>query len=195
MTTTEYEKKLLNDIVNSILYYDIKKRICSIIVTGSFGRHEETFEFIDKSFKLKSDVEIALVYNSFTSKRYLNNLIENVASKFEEELNLMSLSRRRISKTHNFNNTLFTPRYKTLFTYDLYNGSYTIWGEKLIEKLPIRLSEVDKYEAKRIVANRIAEYIHIENLKKNDNYIKKQWACKIMLSIGSAWLIMHDKYE
>ena len=190
-----YEKNLIASIVENIKKIDSKNRIISIIITGSFGRNEPTYVIIDdNNYKLKSDIEIALVYKKHSRKKYLNSLIKCVSEKYEEDLNLMSISEIRVRKMQNFNNSLLTSKKKTLFTYDLYNGSYTAYGEKIIENKTVTIDEIDCFEAKRIVANRIAEYCYnLNNL--NDEYLKSQWKSKIFLALGTAILLEKKLYK
>lgn len=196
MDIVAYEKKLIKDVVTSIERNGGKKYLSSIILTGSFGRDEPTYK-IDEvgNLELKSDVEIALIYHK--NKEKVEKIISNVLREFEEDLNLMTIDERRVRKACNFNFSIRVPKYKTIFTYDLFNGSKTIWGKNLIEERNIRVADIDIYEAKRLVANRIGELTYLitstyENDKKE--YLLKQWKGKLLLAIVTAWLICERKY-
>lgn len=198
MKQKDYEVKLIKKIIESIENNGGKKYLSSIILTGSFGRGEPTYKYNkDGSFKLKSDVEIALVYKKEKYVREVKVLIDKVSKSFEEELNLMPISRHRVCNANNFNFTILNNKYKTLFTYDLFNGSYTVWGEELLKCQKVTLNQLDLYEGKRIVANRIGEMIYLTNLseKRSSDYIKKQWKGKICLAIVTAWLLLEGQYS
>ncbi len=191
----KYENNLINKIIEKILEKNGEKYLTSIVLTGSFGRNEPTYIIENNSFKLKSDIEIALIYKKEKYKKQVKDIIEKTSKLFDEDLNLMAISEKRIKKIMNFNSSIIVPKRKTLFTFDLYNGSKTIWGEKLIENKKVTLNEVDKYESKRIVANRIAEYSYLYNSKNDKNDFELlQWKGKIVLSIGTAILLCEDKY-
>ena len=193
-----YEKNLITSVLISIEQHGGKDCLSSIILTGSFGRGEPTYS-IDKSglFFLKSDVEIALVFPNPSKKETVRKLILDVSAEFNEDLNLMAINEKRIRKAYNFNFSLRVPKYKTIFTYDLFNGSRTIWGQDFIKSKNIHLSNVDLYEAKRLVANRIGELtylqIHTKDAEQKE-YLNKQWKGKLMLAIVSAWLICEGDY-
>jgi hypothetical protein len=193
MSNKEYEQKLICGVASSIIKNGGDKFLSSVILTGSFGRNEPTFQTVNGELSLKSDVEIALVYCGKNAKKKMEDLITKVSSEFSEELNLMALSEKRVSGIHNFNGTLFTPKYKTLFTYDLFNGSKTIWGKDYIGSTRVTLSEIDIYEAKRIVANRIGELSFLTS-QKEDDFLEMQWKGKLMLAIVSAWLLLNNRY-
>ena len=191
---TEYEDNLLKRILGRIEYYGGNKILSSVILTGSFGRGEPSYTMeLDGSVVLKSDIEIVLVFPKETSKKRVNALIKQVSSHFTEDINMMPVSENRVCKIHNFNYSVIKPRYITVFTYDLYNGSRTIWGKDFIETFRISNESIDEFEAKRLVANRIGELIY---LKKTNiiPYTKVQWKGKVVLAIGSAWLICKKKY-
>lgn len=190
MNIQEYEKELFKNLINKCKENDINHMVESIIITGSFGRKEQTYN----NNKLKSDIEIGFVYKPFTRKKEIKNLAWKIQEMFNEDLNIMGMSRYRILKKCNYNNTIIPTSKKTIFTYDLYNGSYTLYGKKYIEKININKKDIDVYEAKRIIANRIAEYLYLTK-KSKDNFLKTQWKSKIILAIGSAWLVLNNKYE
>lgn len=194
MDYKEYKKNLITSVINSIEKYGTNN-LSSIILTGSFGRDEPTF-IIDANgcLKLISDVEIALIY---TSRRKLTEqLIKVVAAEFEEEINFMAISERRIRKVYNFNYSLIAPKYKTIFTYDLFSGSRTIWGRDFIGESHIDLDSCDLYEAKRLVANRIGELLYLQTISDSGNQdcLRKQWKGKLMLAIVSSFLICEGEY-
>lgn len=196
-TIAEYEKKLIESVLSSIEQYGGKDCLSSIILTGSFGRGEPTYEVEGDQFRLKSDVEIALIFPDSSKKEIVEKLIRDVSAKFDEELNLMAINEKRVRKAYNFNFSLRVPKYKTIFTYDLFNGSKTIWGRDFIGNKEILLSEVDIYEAKRLVANRIAELIYLQSHTddgEQKEYLREQWKGKLMLAIVSAWLICKKEY-
>ena len=197
MNKNLYEKKIIQDIIYTIVNKGGKKYLSSIILTGSFGRGEPTFEIgSDGKIQLKSDVEIALIFSKSLQKRVINNFITSITKEFEEDLNLMAINEKRIHKVFNFNFTLIEPKYKTIFTYDLFNGSKTIWGNDLIGKIKVPLESIDLYEAKRLVANRIGELIYLQSTTDTNQkkYLKMQWKGKLMLAIVSAWLICKGEY-
>ena len=77
--------------------------------------------------------------------------------------------------------------------YDFYNGSKTIWGENL---LAYKCPSYDKYEAKRIVANRIGELTCVQMQEvKNKEKLVEQWKGKLVLAIGSAYCILKNEYQ
>lgn len=190
----EYEANLIENILDSILKNGGAACLSSVILTGSFGRGEPTYQLDGETFLLKSDVEIALIFNGRRSKAFVKAFICKAAGEFAEDLNLMPVSRRRIRWIHNFNYTLITPRHKTLFTYDLYNGSRTVWGKDYIGGRRVTLKELDLFETKRIVANRIGEFIYLSGQQNTDEYLRMQWKGKILLAIGTAWLVLRGKY-
>lgn len=197
MKKAEFEENLISHVIASINKHGGKSCLSSIILTGSFGRGEPTY-IVDNKYELclKSDVEVALVYPKFSQKKTVEQLIQTVSSEFEEDLNLMPISEKRIRKAYNFNFSLRVPKYKTIFTYDLFNGSKTIWGRDYIGEKNISLNDVDKYEAKRLVANRIGELIYLQNTAdiNNRDYLRQQWKGKLVLAIISAWLICEGEY-
>lgn len=194
----DYENNLIENVINSIERHGGRDCLSSIILTGSFGRGEPTYVFDNKgNFKLKSDVEIALVYPRSAKKKIIDKLISDVSAEFAEDLNLMGINECRVRKAYNFNYSIRVPQYKTIFTYDLFNGSKTIWGEDYISTISIRLSDVDPYEAKRLVANRIGEYVYLQKHEADPDRraeLRIQWKGKIMLAIASAWLICNKAY-
>lgn len=197
MEYIEYENKLVQDVITSIEKHGGKDCLSSIILTGSLGRGEPTYLIdSDGGIELKSDVEIALVFPDSVKKENVKSLITVVASEFQEELNLMAISEKRVRNVYNFNFSFKIPKYKTIFTYDLFNGSKTIWGQDYIGNSNVSLDAVDIFEAKRLVANRIGELIYLQNTSSQEqrDYLKKQWKGKLMLAIASAWLICEKQY-
>lgn len=197
MDRTEYEKKLIKNIITSIEEHGGKDILSSVILTGSFGRGEPTYDIGESGeLGLKSDVEIALIYPKSSKKGNVEKLIKEVLLDFREDLNLMPISEQRVRKVYNFNFSFRVPKYKTIFTYDLFNGSKTIWGRDFIGEKSISLMEVDQYEAKRLVSNRIGELIYLQNssMDRSSDYLRMQWKGKLMLAIVSAWLICEGEY-
>lgn len=190
-----YEQNLIKSIIDSITNSEASKYISSIILTGSLGRKEATYSNNDGALALKSDIEIAIVLKKINKSKLVLKELVKIKNSFSEDLNLMIFNEKRISKVHNFNYSFITPKYKTIFTYDLYNGSRTIWGEDYIAKGSVNLSQVDKYEAKRLVANRIAEMTYLTRTSPTNSYLISQWKGKVILAIVSAWLLCEDKYE
>ncbi|MCD7847491.1 MAG: hypothetical protein LUG49_05635 [Oscillospiraceae bacterium] len=197
MDKKQYEEQLIANIITSLEKHGAKGLLSSVIMTGSFGRKEPTYEHRDDGkLVLKSDVEIALVYPSFTKKADVDSLIESVSSEFKEELNLMGITEKRVRNAYNFNFSLKVPEYKTIFTYDLFNGSYTVWGTDFIGSISVPLESCDIYEAKRLVANRIGELVYNEKNAEKDQkeYLRKQWKGKLVLAMVSGWLICEKQY-
>lgn len=193
MDKAAYEKALLERIVASIEAHGGSRLVSAVILTGSFGRDEQTYvEAADGSFHLKSDVELGLVFPDHVPKSKMNTLIQAVSGEFTEDLNLMPISRSRIRHGHNFNFTLISPKYKTLFTYDLYHGSKTIWGQEYLNKQMVTLQSIDPYEGKRLVANRIGELLYLQQSDRPQ--LQAQWKGKLLLAIGSAWLLSRGQY-
>lgn len=193
----EYENELIKSVLSSIERHGGKECLSSIILTGSFGRGEPTYWVEEDHIYLKSDVEIALIFPDSSKKEIVEKLIKDVAAEYNEELNLMAIAEKRVRKAYNFNFSLRVPRYKTIFTYDLFNGSRTIWGQDFIGEKKVVLDDVDIYEAKRLVANRIAELIYLQNHTEDEEqkkYLREQWKGKLMLAIVSAWLICEKEY-
>lgn len=198
MDIERYEKELIDNLVTSIEKHGGKNFLSSIILTGSFGRGESTYTIdANGDVFLKSDVEIALVFRRKSQKNVVDNIIELVSSEFNEDINLMAINEVRVRRGDNFNFTFKKPKYKSIFTYDLFNGSKTIWGRDFIGEYNISLSEVDIYEAKRLVANRIGELVYLQNNANvvDKTYIRKQWKGKLILAIVSAWLICENRYS
>lgn len=197
MDQEEYEKKLINHIVACVERYGGRECLSSIILTGSLGRGEATYETDeDGEICLRSDVEMALVFSGLMQKKKVEAIIHKVSQEFKEDLNLMAVEENRVKKAGNFNFSLMTPRYKTLFTYDLFNGSRTIWGKDFIRGKSIPLKAIDPYEAKRLVTNRIGEFVYLQSTEKPDKkeYRRMQWKGKLVLAIAGAWLILEGKY-
>ena len=193
----QYEKELLGKVIASIEKHGGRDCLSSIILTGSFGRGEPTYTTDNEDrLVLKSDVEIGLVFPKSASKSAVEQLMQKVTAEFKEELNFMPIDEERVCKVYNFNFSLRTPKYKTIFTYDLFNGSRTIWGRDFIGEKSVSLADVDLYEAKRLVANRIGELIYLQNGADGSNreYLRRQWKGKLMLAIVSAWLICEGEY-
>lgn len=189
----KYCDDLIASVISSIESKEGKKYLSSIILTGSFGRDEPTIECIDGKIHLKSDVEIALIVNN--SPKQVENIIAQVTREFEEDLNLMPIDEKRVKMAYNFNYSFFVPKHKTIFTFDLFNGSRTIWGTDFIGKKKITLDMVDVYEAKRLVGNRIGELAYLqENTTEQKDKIRIHWKGKLILAIVSAWLICEKKY-
>ncbi|MGN0114196.1 MAG: hypothetical protein ACI4DY_06985 [Monoglobaceae bacterium] len=197
MTKKDYQDNLVSRVIESIENHGGNNCLSSIVLTGSFGRGEPTFETdSDGNLHLKSDVEIALIFPRSNQKAAVYDIINSVSSEFDEDLNLMPINEKRIRKAYNFNFSMKSPKYKTIFTFDLFNGSKTVWGRDFIGEKDIRLADVDIYEAKRLIANRIGELIYLQNNCKDDEkeYLRIQWKGKLMLAIVSAWLICDGKY-
>lgn len=197
MDKAMYEKKLINSVIDSIEKHGGKDYLSSIILTGSFGRGEPTYTVCpDGEPKLKSDVEVALIFPNSSQKKAVEELIQVVSEEFTEDLNLMAINEKRVRKGYNFNFSFRVPKRKTIFTYDLFNGSKTIWGRDFIGEKKVVLEEVDPYEAKRLVANRIGELTYLNNTAETDrkDYLRMQWKGKLILAIASAWLICEGKY-
>lgn len=197
MIKQEYEKNLIQSIIASIERHGGKEFLSSIILTGSFGRGEPTFTLDHNgNLSLKSDVEIALIYPNPFQKNRIEKLIEAVSQEFNEELNLMAITEKRVLKAYNFNYSIMVPKYKTIFTFDLFNGSYKIWGTDYIGRYNVDISDVDVYEAKRLVANRIGELVYLSQTADEESkaYLYMQWKGKLMLAIVSAWLICEEQY-
>lgn len=194
MNKDEYGKKLISDVVASIIRNGGDQLLTSVILTGSFGREEPTWTLDEKGETvLKSDVEIALVRKESTGSDAMATLKRNVCKEFKEDLNLMTFNEKRVSQAHNYNRSFQKPRYYTLFNFDFYNASKTIWGHDYISEITISLDDVDPYEAKRIVANRIGELVYLTN-QSEDYYTRAQWKGKVMLAIGTAWLLLKKTY-
>lgn len=193
MDKAAYESKLLERIISSIEHHGGQRYLISVILSGSFGRGEPTYvEAPDGAVQLKSDVEIGVVFPGHIQKSKVKKLIDQVSKEFSEDLNMMPISYRRLCRGHNFNYTLLTPKYKTLFTYDLYYGSRTIWGKDLISQKRFSIEAVDPYEGKRLVANRIGELLYLR--QNADVQLNAQWKGKLMLAMGSAWLLGQGMY-
>lgn len=193
-----YEENLIKSVLASIEKHGGRKCLSSIILTGSFGRGEPTYKIDNEGhFQLKSDVEIALIFPKSSKKEMVERIIRDVSQEFDEDLNLMAVNEARVRNAYNFNFSVRVPKYKTIFTYDLFNGSRTIWGQDYIGLKDIKLSDVDVYEAKRLVANRIGELVYIKNNTDDRDkkaYLKMQWKGKLVLAIVSAWLICEGEY-
>jgi hypothetical protein len=194
MNKEEYSKMLIDNVVSSILNLGGADMLTSIILTGSFGRGEPTWtEDEHGSVELKSDVEIALIRKPSVGQSCVVELIERLKKDYKEDLNPMSFNESRVKNAYNYNYTFMEPRYKTLLTFDLYNESKTVWGHDYLSEKEVSIGDVDPYEAKRLVANRIGELVYLTQ-KDNNDYLRKQWKGKLMLAIGSAWLILKKKY-
>ena len=196
MNKEEYTAKLLNEIIAFIEQNRGEEILSSIVLTGSFGRGEPTWEVdADGNAILKSDVEIALVRKPSVRNKEALDLCHKLWNHFQEDLSLMVFSERRIKNAHNLNHSLWETRYKTIFTFDIFNGSKTIWGKDFLKSKRITIDAIDPYEAKRIVGNRIGELMYLtEDEGKNDDYTRKQWKGKVMLAICSAWLVIQKEY-
>lgn len=197
-TEDEYTKDLLQEIVDKIVSDQASKYILAIIVTGSFGRNEPMYERnCDGSLYLRSDIEIGLVYSNHYHVRDIYRLIDKVETNTSEALELLLFQERRMRCVQNYNYSMGIPKKKTLFTYDVFNSAYTVWGRDYLKESKVFLNEVDLYEAKKIVANRIAEYccfMH-RGLDISLEDYKVQWKAKILIAVGTAWLICIGKYK
>ena len=196
MQRTEYEHQLLQKVIASIETHGGRKLLSSVILTGSFGRDEASYLISGEELRLISDVEIALVYRPGISKKSVAKLIHSVSQEFEEDLNLMGIGEGRVKGLHNYNYTLFSPKYKTVFTYDLVHGSKTIWGTDFLSDKKTTAILLDPYEAKRLVANRIGELVYLQSASPvgERDRLRKQWKGKVLLALASAWLIGKGEY-
>ena len=192
MDTKFYTQNLTNKIIAHVENCSNKNDIISVVLTGSLGRDEGTFHVDTKTQELvlDSDVELALIYKH-GKKSSAEIIKQSLIDAFAEELNPMTISEARICKGYNFNYSFFAPKYHSIFMYDFYNGSRTIWGEDLLDK---KSCKYDKFEAKRIVANRIGELICVKNDMNSTNSQIKQWEGKLLLAIVSAYCILNDAY-
>lgn len=197
-TEDEYTKDLIQEIVEKIISDQASKYILAIIVTGSFGRNEPMYERNPEgSLYLRSDIEIGLVYSNYYHVKDIYQLIDRVEKDTPEALELLLFQERRMRCVQNYNYSVGVPKKKTLFTYDVFNSAYTVWGKDYLKESEVCLNEVDMYEAKKIVANRIAEYccfMH-RGLDVSLEDYQVQWKAKILIAIGTAWLICIGKYK
>lgn len=190
MNKKEYEIDLFQRILSVMKTHGLTEIAESVILTGSFGRDEATYTGDEENVELKSDIEIAIVYKS--GKKRALAFIESVTKCFDEELNCMPLSKKRIQRGDNFNYTLFSQKKKSLFMYDLMNGSKTLWGHEYLTHGKIILSQVDLYEAKRLIANRIGELIFVQQNHPED---ADRWKAKLVTAIGTAYLLLNGGYH
>lgn len=189
MNKTEYEKDLFKRIVDSMKAHGLENCAESVFLTGSFGREEATYEYDGENVRLKSDVEIGVVYKS---KKAALEMISEVTAEFAEELNCMTISRHRIKHLDNFNNTLIPQRKKSLFMYDLVNCNKHLWGTDFLKDAVISFDDVDLYEAKRIIANRIGELVCALD---SDGAEILRWKAKLISAVGTAYLMLNGKYK
>lgn len=194
---SEYSNDLVNDIVERVVAHKDSRYIWSIIMVGSFGRNEPTFDVHDDgSFYLRSDVEILLICKNMHHERKLLPLIREIEGQYKEALEFMAFPIRRLRLVQNFNFAILKPRYKTLFMYDIINSGHTVWGDDYLKDIKVELDQVDLYEAKKIVANRIAEYIRVmdRGLDISLKQYQIQWRAKTLLAVGTAWLMLKGEY-
>lgn len=187
-----YMNRLVKKIIDKIDSSD-NRCLSSVILTGSLGRNEGTFhmDYSTSDVVLDSDVELALVYK-FGMKKRAEVIRNRLIKDFNEEINPMVISESRVRNGYNFNYSIMRPKYFSIFMYDLYYGSRTIWGKNLLCK---SIQTYDKYEAKRIVANRIGELIYLETaIPGNPLDLINQWEAKLLLAIGSAYCILESAY-
>lgn len=145
---------------------------------------------------LKSDVEVALVYDKLKDKKKVLQLMQEMEKCFSELVEFMPFQKQRNVKAQNHNFAIVEPKYKSLFTYDIFNGSYTVWGTDYLSLKKISLDQVDFFEAKRIVGNRIGElmcFLNRGSAQYDDDY-KRLWKAKVMLAIVSAYLLCNKAY-
>lgn len=192
--SNQYVGNLIEKIVIKINQYPESKGLASVVLTGSLGRDEGTFHLSDDGSKLvlDSDVELALVYK-IGRKKSAEKIKRRLIADFDEEMNPMTISESRVKNGYNFNYSLVKPQYSSIFMYDFYNGSKTIWGKDFLAQ---ESATYDKYEAKRIIANRIGElaYLEINTNGDNNSKILKQWEGKLLLAMGSAFCILENMY-
>lgn len=165
MTKDEYITDLIIRIIQKLDEYPESKDLTSAVLTGSLGRDEPTFN----DGVLKSDVELALVYKD-KCKHSAEIIKEKLIKDFDEDMNPMTISEDRVRNKYNFNYSFKTPEYSSIFMYDFFNGSKTIWGTDLLKGTVV---QYDPYEAKRIVANRIGELVYLESTTHSEE-LKKQ---------------------
>lgn len=192
LLTSSYMDRLIHRITEKINAHD-KNGLVSVILSGSLGRDEGTFHVDPQTSALilDSDVELALVYK-FGKKKQAEKIRNILISDFEEDMNPMVISAARVKCGYNFNYSVFPPKRSSIFMYDLYHGSRTIWGKDLLDK---KVQPYDPYEAKRIVANRIGELTFLEtNGDGCSETLKKQWEGKVLLALGSAYCILENAY-
>lgn len=187
-------QKLLDSIVNKIRETGLIKHVDSIIISGSFGRNEPTYHIENGQIIYESDMEMILVYNNWFNLFNIKKQSDEIKKCFPElDLELIPISASRLDKVRNHNYSLFTPAKKTLFTFDFYDGSRTIYGKEHL-KNKVKIEDVDNFEGKRIIANRVAELVYIRN---HNGSLEEQnrWLAKIVLSLGTAFLIETREYK
>ena len=190
----EYLDNLIGSIIKDIESCPQKSALASVVLTGSLGRDEGTFHLDKNTSKavLDSDVELALVYKN-GKKKEAEAIKATLISKYTEDMNPMTISETRIRNGYNFNYSILPPKNTSIFMYDFYNGSKTIWGEDLLTR---DVPQYDRYEAKRIVANRIGELTCVQTGDaENKDKLITQWKGKLVLAIGSAYCILQNKYQ
>lgn len=197
LMNTEINKaheKLLDTIVKNISENELGKFVSSIIISGSFGRGEPTCHIENENIVYESDMEMVLVYTNWVNLFRIRKFSKEITDRFPQfELELIPISASRLTHVRNHNYSLLRPKKKTLFTYDFYNGSRTIWGREYLNHV-VTVEEIDPFEGKRIIANRVAELVYV---RSRQGTIREQnrWLAKIILALGTAYLIEKKSYK
>ena len=186
--------RLLDDIVSKIKRTDLTKYTGSIIISGSFGRNEPTYHIEEGKIVYDSDMEMVLAYRNWRDMIFIKQHSAEVIKCFPEiKLELLPISAGRLKNTRNHNYSLLSSKKKTLFTFDFYNGSRTIWGTEYLNS-QVSINDVDSFEGKRIIANRVAELTYVRQHHSSAEE-ENRWLAKIILAVGTAFLIEKREYK
>lgn len=197
LTNTEVyiaHEKLLGNIVKNITEDKLGKYISAIIISGSFGRGEPTYRIENGNIVYESDMEMVLVYTNWVNLFRIKKFSKEIINRFPQfELELIPISASRLTHVRNHNYSLLRPKKITLFTYDFYNGSRTIWGREYLNHT-VTIEKIDSFEGKRIIANRVAELVYV---RSQHGTIEEQhrWLAKTILALGTAYLIEKKIYK
>ncbi|WP_156146432.1 hypothetical protein [Desulfosporosinus sp. I2] len=193
MDSLESQENYINGIINSLMEFGLGGIAHSIILSGSFGRYEPTYTVVNDEVIYLSDVELVVVVKKVVYLKEARKICERAIRKTGLDINLMPITLERIRNKDNYNFKLSKKQeLKTIFTYDLYNGSRTVWGEDYL-KSNVSLDDVDKYEMKRLIGNRIGEMLLY--LEGKNKMAQNQWKSKLILACVSALLVHLKLYK
>lgn len=193
MDSLESQQNHINGIINLLVEFGLGRIAHSIILSGSFGRYEPTYTVVNDEVNYLSDVELVVVVKRIVYLKAARQICKRAIRETGLDINLMPITLNRIRNKENFNFKLSKKQeLKTIFTFDLYNGSRTVWGEDYL-KSNVSLDDVDKYEMKRLVGNRIGEMLLY--LEGKNKMVQNQWKSKLILACVSALLVHLKLYE
>ncbi|OLC36038.1 MAG: hypothetical protein AUH84_02195 [Thaumarchaeota archaeon 13_1_40CM_4_38_7] len=164
-----------NTIINRLIATIGKKKLVSIILTGSVARNKASSKSLNGKLYLESDLDIVVVVNPRAIIKSLI-LIKHLANRLTSELRkqrLLSGVSLSIMTEKSLRNS--TP---TIFYQDLVRNGKVIFGKDLCKMLTVyEVNKIPAYDVYRLVFNRMIEALEvfvssgfIENKLTNDSF-------------------------